>query len=201
MNRSLLRTYPLTKRKVKKLLPLSHRPLTTPVRRLRTHLLSNDRLHVDYKGSLKKFNQENAQERTFFVSPIFRLNNRSNNAVLNRLKGAKKMSTMQKSHLDWKKFKETNDLEDELKLQTKDGYGCLNLLIYNCCKIYILLLSIHAPQSISYLGTWRSNLSWNARTFGSFIGRNPLEIESVGKSRKNSCSPTFVDFRVPRRLC
>lgn len=42
--------------------------------------------------------------------------------VLASFDGPKKVSTIEKSSLDWDKFKETEGLEDELHLYTKDGY-------------------------------------------------------------------------------
>lgn len=38
------------------------------------------------------------------------------------MNGPKKMSTIQKSSMDWDKFKKEQKIEDELTLQTKDGF-------------------------------------------------------------------------------
>lgn len=42
--------------------------------------------------------------------------------VLASLDGPKKVSTMEKTSIDWDKFKEHEGIEDELKQYTKDGY-------------------------------------------------------------------------------
>lgn len=42
--------------------------------------------------------------------------------VLASLDAPKKVSTMEKTSLDWDKFKEVEGIEDELQQYTKDGY-------------------------------------------------------------------------------
>lgn len=42
--------------------------------------------------------------------------------VLASLDAPKKVSTMEKTSLDWDKFKEAEGIEDELQQYTKDGY-------------------------------------------------------------------------------
>jgi hypothetical protein len=42
--------------------------------------------------------------------------------VLASLDGPKKVSTMEKTSIDWDRFKEKEGIEDELAHQTKDGY-------------------------------------------------------------------------------
>eukprot|EP01126_Amoeba_proteus_P043091 TRINITY_DN4707_c0_g1_i12.p1 TRINITY_DN4707_c0_g1~~TRINITY_DN4707_c0_g1_i12.p1 ORF type:complete len:263 (+),score=67.95 TRINITY_DN4707_c0_g1_i12:76-789(+) len=43
-------------------------------------------------------------------------------SLLGTSKGKKKISTLQKSSLDWQNFKSKNNLDDELEQQTKDGF-------------------------------------------------------------------------------
>jgi hypothetical protein len=48
--------------------------------------------------------------------------NNNMSSLLDSLKGKKKITTIQKSTLDWGKFKKDQKLEDELEQQRKDGY-------------------------------------------------------------------------------
>jgi len=48
--------------------------------------------------------------------------NNNMSSILESLKGKKKITTIQKSTLDWGKYKKEEKLEDELEQQRKDGY-------------------------------------------------------------------------------
>ncbi len=52
--------------------------------------------------------------------------------MIDAIKDPKKVTTVQKSSMDWDKFKCDEGLEDELAQATKDGYVCRTYFDPNC---------------------------------------------------------------------